>query len=274
MRLFHILVAVAALLDTPLALARGHGNPNDPIYTVNPAAVTDGRCTGNHAPEGVWGARCHKWLDRARDVVGCIDPSEYAILHAKNLVPMCDAISGAFTHTCYCGCLAPETRLLALDTVDREAKWIAIEDLPGREDDLELYTLRPDARLGDLHLETKRVAKMTAGVETKPMVAVTLRDGRRLRLTEEHGVLLSDGRMVAAGDLTPADALVTMHGDPASIRSIERLHAAGQRVHNVLIDAPNESKTSHLIIAEGFVVGDLAWQNSLARELDAVAVRQ
>jgi hypothetical protein len=35
-----------------------------------------------------------------------------------------------------------------------------------------------------------------------------------------------------------------------------------------------KTKKGHLIVAEGIIVGDLMWQNTLGNELNEVAVRQ
>jgi hypothetical protein len=91
-------------------------------------------------------------------------------------------------------------------------------------------------------------------------------------LSTEHAVLLSSGEMVAARELDAAlHSLVTEKGEIVAISKIER-RATDDDVYNVLTDAGLSHK-GHLIIANGLVVGDIMWQNTLAADLHAVIIR-
>lgn len=260
-------------LSSLRALAIGHHSPSDPIFTPPPAATTDGRCTNNNTSQVTYGERCYKWLDRARDVIGCIDQTEWQILYDKMVVPYCDAISGHFTHTCHCGCFAPETKLLAFDKEAGAEVDTSIVDIATTPERYDVLTVSPDASLDALRLTTRPVARTTKGDAGKPLIAIELVDGRKLRVTEEHGVLLSDGRMVAAGDLEASDSLVDASGAAVGIARLTTEAYEG-KVYNLVTDAPVSQELSHLVVAEGLIVGDLAWQNSLARELDSIVIRQ
>jgi hypothetical protein len=78
--------------------------------------------------------------------------------------------------------------------------------------------------------------------------------------------------MVAARELDPAlHSLVTENGQFVPIARIER-KATDRNVYNVLTDAGLSHK-GHMIIANGLVVGDIMWQNTLAADLHAIVIR-
>lgn len=120
----------------------------------------------------------------------------------------------------------------------------------------------------------------TQGAEAEELYVVKTPIGT-LRVTSTHAILLADGRMIAAKDLTPRDLLMGFDGKPVSIVGpIQRALANDGQVHNVLVDTPH--KKEHLLVANGadgdasngVVVGDLLWQNRLGAELNAVLMRQ
>ncbi len=76
--------------------------------------------------------------------------------------------------------------------------------------------------------------------------------------------------MVAAKNLKEGQILVSSDGKPVTLERIEHRMIA-EDVLNVL--TAGDSGLSHMVFAEGLVVGYLAWQNSLQSELNAVAIR-
>ncbi|KAB8032268.1 Hint domain-containing protein [Fluviispira multicolorata] len=93
----------------------------------------------------------------------------------------------------------------------------------------------------------------------------------RLAVTSEHAILLADGRMIAAKNVKLTDQLVLANGNPIGIKSIESLKT-NKNVLNVL--TTGNSNIEHTVFAEGLIVGDLAWQNNLQKQLNAIAIRK
>jgi hypothetical protein len=120
--------------------------------------------------------------------------------------------------------------------------------------------------------ESRPVIATTVGPEEKPLVVIITKDGRRLGVTEQHAVLISTGEMLKAVDLTTDQELVNHTGELVGIERIERIHTSAP-VHNFLTDAELDPY-GHLIVAEGLVVGDIMWQNTLAKMLGEVIIRQ
>ena len=53
---------------------------------------------------------------------------------------------------------------------------------------------------------------------------------------------------------------------------IDQAMPLGSEVHSILVKT--DVKKEHIIVADGLVVGDLLWQNSLGSELNSVLMRQ
>jgi hypothetical protein len=78
--------------------------------------------------------------------------------------------------------------------------------------------------------------------------------------------------MVPAHALDPKQhQLVTQWGEFITIKSIE-LKKTTNRVYNVLTDA-KLNHLGHMIVANGIIVGDIMWQNTLAADMWKVIIR-
>ncbi len=224
----------------------------------------DRRCETQQIPATEC-ASTQKWaLD-----IGCINQEEYNSLVKISAVPTC---RGTKLHTwCPCGCFAPETRLFGVNKSSAEADWISIREILENRQDHQILTLTDDATLSDLQTIPREIRRSTSGPEKKPLVFINTSDGKALGLSEEHAILLASGEMVAAKTLKEGQELVSSLGATPTITQIER-RTIPDDVLNVLTDG--DTNLSHIIFAEGLVVGDLAWQNSLQSELNAIAIRQ
>ncbi len=105
-----------------------------------------------------------------------------------------------------------------------------------------------------------------------PLVWVHLENGSSIGLTEEHAVLTAEGVMLTAKELQVGQhQMVTAEGEPVAIKDIQRV-ATNDPVYNLLTDAGLNHK-GHMVVANGVVVGDIMWQNTLAKDLQRVVVR-
>lgn len=201
--------------------------------------------------------------------VGCIDQPTYNRLKAEGRFPAC--VVATFVGDCPCGCFAPETLIDVLSKRNGEAALIAAAELFGNSGRYVLSSLEDNASLSSPRFVSRTIANATGGDESRPLVRVVLRDGQILRLTEKHPVLKASGEMTTARELTKGDTLVNREGGMVPIEVVDREKYKGQ-VYN--FETNGESLASHIIVAEGVLVGDLAWQNSLEEELGGIAIRQ
>jgi hypothetical protein len=199
-----------------------------------------------------------------------INLEEYATLVKENLYPTFDS-DGDLAGVCSCGCFSRGTRLAVTDTSGIETEWKPIDTLTATSPRFSIWTLAGDSTISEMRFSLGGLKRTTKGQETSPLIFVTTKNNLHIGLTQEHAVLLASGEMVPAEALKVGDLLVNQHGGAERIDKIEH-RAISDDVFNILTDG--DSRLSHLILAEGLVVGDLAWQNSLALELYAVAVRQ
>jgi hypothetical protein len=199
---------------------------------------------------------------------GCISREEYEYAVAQNVIPTCwGKRLGA---VCTCGCFAPEVRIAVINA-SNESQWLRIDKVAEHPNTYKLWTFTNYTSFSNLKPKKRSLKRITRGPELKPLVYVTAENGSVLGLTEEHAVLLSNGVMITAKSLEVGQELVGIDGIPKRIVAIERKAISGD-VYNVL--ASGKSKLAHLISAEGLIVGDLAWQNSLSSELNSIVMRK
>jgi hypothetical protein len=160
-----------------------------------------------------------------------------------------------FYVTAYCesSCYTPDQSLLFSDGE------VNIVDAmkSGRED---LMTLSSDATLDNPSLEKNTVYSYT--VETRDsehiIYEITTGMGGKLRVTNEHPVLNSEGRLVKAEKLAEGDELLRADGTPDRIVSVEKTTHFG-KVYN--IKPVSRDLVSNILVAQGFLVGSARFQN-------------
>jgi hypothetical protein len=201
--------------------------------------------------------------------VGCIDPGTALRLKIEDRFPAC--VGATMVGDCPCGCFAEDTRIEIGSADSAEVESITSRELFENRNDARLAALEDEAHLAAPKLVSRGIRSATHGDEAQPLVRIELTDGRVLRLTEKHPVLRENGEMITARELTRGDRLVNRDGGIAGIREIGREPYRGQ-VFN--FETNGTTPESHVIVAEGILVGDLAWQNSLEQELGGIAVRK
>ncbi len=154
---------------------------------------------------------------------------------------------------CEAGCYAPDQRLLFSDG---EAN---IQDAAreGRED---LMTLSPESTLDDLKLQPNTVSSYTTDVRDSEHILyeVSTESGGLLRVTNEHPVITSEGRLVKAETLVAGDELVRVDGTPDRIVEVRKTTHFG-KVYNVR--PVSRDQVSNILVAQGYLVGSARFQN-------------
>lgn len=218
-------------------------------------------------PNGAFPAeRCEQVRNEALRV-GCIDQATFDRLRSENRFPAC--VGAVNVGDCPCGCFAPEALLDVLNA--GRSTVVSALNLFTADRGTTLLALASDARLSNPNYESSLIANRTIGEEKVPLVRVETTDGRILRITEKHPVLKADGKMVTARELTRSDELVNRDGSHAKIRRLTR-ETSPDSVYN--FQTSGTTLASHVIVAEGLLVGDLAWQNTLEQELTGISLRK
>lgn len=163
--------------------------------------------------------------------------------------------SGPFYVTAYCesGCYAPDQSLRFSD-----GDVNIVDAMKAQRDDL--VTLTSDATLDDLATQTSRVYSYTADIRDAEQVLyqITTASGGALRVTDEHPVLTSEGRLVKAEKLRVGDQLLKADGTPDLITGIVKEDYFG-KVYN--IKPVSRERVSNVLIAQGYLVGSARFQN-------------
>ncbi len=163
--------------------------------------------------------------------------------------------NGNFYAAAYCesSCYTPDQSLRFSD-----GDVNILEALKAKRNDV--VTLAPDATLDSLSTHVDRVYSYTSEIRDAEQVVykITTASGGSLSITNEHPVILSDGRVVKAETLTPHDQLIRAAGGADSIVRVERTTYFG-KVYN--IKPMSEEPISNVIIAQGFLVGSARFQN-------------
>jgi hypothetical protein len=213
------------------------------------AASATARCT-NDITQGT----CDQELDYALNA-RLLSPFAHQWARANGFYPVVDR-NNVIQAVCKCGCFAADT---AISTPSGEVMAGAV-----------VAGMEVQAYAGPGELTPRMVTSTTSGAEHAELYAFTLSSGRTLRVTQNHPLVVGDGRMLAARDVSLRDGLLAADGTVATIVAIVR-EPASTLVHNFGVEAADAS--GHVVVAEGVLVGDLIWQNQLARDLGAIVIR-
>jgi hypothetical protein len=108
--------------------------------------------------------------------------------------------------------------------------------------------------------------------EEENLLAFELENNATLRVTVNHGMVLSDGRVVSSQNVKTTDAFVDYAGAPVKILNISNYRQNEGTINFRL----KGSKTgiNHIMGAEGVLVGDHAWQTDMEDDLNGIAIRR
>ncbi len=162
---------------------------------------------------------------------------------------------------CKCGCFALGTRISVPDGFK------AVEDVQVKD---VVLALKSGSKLDSMQSDIKAVKAVTRGPEMGQMYEFELVDGTVLTVTQHHGMLLSSGKMVAAKAVLESDSFLNVHGESVEVKTIRKFATKGD-VFN--LETASGDNLNHIILAEDIFVGDLAWQNQLQKDLNAIQLR-
>ncbi|WP_224240221.1 Hint domain-containing protein [Hyalangium gracile] len=167
---------------------------------------------------------------------------------------------------CEAACYTPEQKILF--SSGEVPILEAVRSL--RED---LITLTPDSTLDNLRLQRNSTYSYTRELRDaeQKLCIITTQSGGKLSVTLEHPVINGEGRIVQAQTLEVGDALVKADGTLDPIVDIQRTTYFG-KVYNI---APvSTDLVSNILVAQGYLVGSVRFQNDEARYLNRILLYQ
>ncbi len=235
------------------------------VAPVDPAK----RCLAS----GVPGDTCEKWRSQALSI-GCITQEEYHTLVEFGAYPSCNILRGAgldmLDGWCSCGCFHPDTQIMSFTKDSSNPISVAAGTIANnfRSYDLLGFDEPKDEKVS---YSRNPVALATLGKETQELVVIQTNDGRVLKVTQGHPVLLADGRMIQAKTLKVTDPMLDIHGNPVSIKRIDSDKFIGEVVN---FTANAKKIQGHVLFAESLAVGDLYWQTQVESESKQIQIRK
>lgn len=123
-----------------------------------------------------------------------------------------------------------------------------------------VVTLTPDSNLDGFSLQTNKTYSYTAEFRDTehPVVVLTMASGGSMRVTTEHPMVTSEGRLVTAQTLKVGDELVKADGTFDPIVKVDRTTYFG-KVYNLRPDT--DDLVSNILVAQGYLVGSSLFQN-------------
>jgi hypothetical protein len=185
---------------------------------------------------------------------------------ANGYYPVIDRFN-AVKAVCKCGCFEANTLILTQDA-DGFSAWLEARKL---KETTKLVALDEAATLTQPSFSGKSIKAFSRGEEKPALYVFSLDNGRQLKVTQNHGMLLSDGRVVEAKTLDVGAEFVAVDGSLVRVTNLS-FEYTKKDVYNFEVDAAFSA--GHIIAAEGVLVADLAWQNQLGRELGSIVVRR
>ena len=177
------------------------------IMTVSQAAMAnrliDAQYTSRCYATDLTQAQSAEARDIAYNVHGCITQTEYNYAAANSLAPMCAAPFASTTlfAVCTCDCFEEGTQINVLKKNANQDDVVSIEKIVSKVKEYDVYSVTNDSTLSTLAFENRRINVVTDGPEDKPLVMITTESGIEIGLSELHGVLLANGKMVIASEL-------------------------------------------------------------------------
>ncbi len=181
-----------------------------------------------------------------------VDCTLYADAAAQNRVDT--SVTGFFVNGyCTSGCYTPDQQI-SFASGD--------ETILGALNALRtgVTTLSPDSTLESIKLKTDEVASYSRDVHDASLVTfeIRTRSGGQLRVTDQHPVLIGNGRLVEARTLKVGNELIKADGTRDPIVSVTQMPYFG-KAYNLKPVATN--RVANLLIAQGFLVGSSRYQN-------------
>ncbi|WP_394840307.1 Hint domain-containing protein [Pendulispora rubella] len=172
--------------------------------------------------------------------------------------------AGKIQSVCPAGCFAGNTQL-----TDGEGSELSISEA---SEGVALKTLSDNSSTARPNLQGRAIDMAIRGPEAHDLYIFQLSNGRELRVTENHAMVLASGRLVKARNVRTSDAFVDATGASVPVLAIYREPATSD-VYNVRMKS--SSFEGHVVVAEGVLAGDNYLQNAVDGEEEmAISARR
>ncbi|HEX3482404.1 MAG TPA: Hint domain-containing protein [Kofleriaceae bacterium] len=170
---------------------------------------------------------------------------------------------------CPKGCFAADTQIASNVTADGKADYVQAASVAPNSP---LVSMADDANLGgDVSLASQTVKRIAVGPEDAQLFVFTLANGHTLRVTQHHPMVLDDGTIIEAREVTKKMSFVGLDGQSVAVTKITR---AKPTADVFSFETAGTTQLSHIIVAEGVLVGDLKIQNELESEEASIGLRR
>jgi hypothetical protein len=166
------------------------------------------------------------------------------------------------------GCFAADTQILSSFRSDGRANYLRAAMLSPSD---QLVSLADDASFSDVVLTEQAIKRIVSGPEDGELFVFTLANGRTLKVTTHHPMVLDSGKLVEASKVEPGASFVGVDGRSVAIVQISRAKPEAD-VFN--FETGGDTQLNHILVAEGVLTGDLKIQNELSDEDGAIAARR
>lgn len=158
--------------------------------------------------------------------------------------------------TCTGSCFEENAQILS-QNLDGRIEWIPARNITSS---LRLAALEEKSAINLPDIRMRAIKSILRSWTSSPIYTFTLDNGNDLRVTSNHPMLLSDGRVVKASTINIGANFKALDGSTVRVNAIST-DQKEQYVYNFEVDAAGAM--GHIIAAEGVLIGDLAWQNKL-----------
>jgi len=255
---------VMSMLISPLVLS-----DHNPWAALMARQKKEQRCITdeNNNQIAIPGETCKAQQD-AMIAIKCVDKKHIEYIRQNGVYPLCDVLNRPAS-ACFCGCFAAGSLIWVEHKNTRQQERIQIEKLVDDFKSYRVFALASNSTFSNVVYEKLEINRVIQGPESKPLVVIVTEHARRVRLSEEHALLLANGTMIAAMEVTLGDELVQDNGEASIVVKILREKTFGY-VYNIVTSS--EDMFGHIVVADGLLTGDLKWQNALPMDISSIAI--
>ena len=200
--------------------------------------------------------------------VGLLTADGGSWLLAHSFCPVLRPDGGALLGFCPMGCFAADTQILTRVADNGAPDYTAVGQVTAEGS---VLAVSDEAGIDAVDLVSHSIERVVSGPETQPLVALTLSNGATLRVTSHHPMVLATGVIVEAAAVTRGAAFIGVDGQIVKVRSVKQVPATDD-VFN--FETNGTTQLSHVVVAEGVLIGDLKLQNELAVEQHSIDLRR
>ena len=160
---------------------------------------------------------------------------------------------------CLCGCFHPRTKISAYDKRTQSYDKFLASNILNKKDLFQLVHLSKNSNNNRLYFESSDIRLAVYGPETKNLISFKTKHQKTpLIVSDNHPILTSSGIMKAAKNINLNDKLINIYNQKETITNIDKIAFTGDVIN---FSTSREDLINHVIVANGYLVGDQYWQN-------------